>query len=55
MAKMPRTRQGMARRKNDRAAFNPANGEPHTAQGLKTDRDSGKRRSRRIRYATSAQ
>lgn len=55
MAKKPRTRQGMALRKTDRAAFNPANGEPHTARHLKTEREFGRRRSRRVRYATAAQ
>lgn len=55
MAKMPRTRQGMARRKNDRAAFNPANGEPHTPVFLKKRKEMGLRKVRRIKYATAAQ
>ena len=55
MAKMPKTRQGMARRKTDKVAFNPANGEPHTAKHLKTEREFGKRRTRRVKYATSPQ
>lgn len=55
MAKMPKTRQGMARRRSDRAAFNPENGEPHTPAYLETRKRWGLRKGRRVKYATSAQ
>ena len=55
MAKMPKTRQGMARRKTDKVAFNPANGEPHTPAFLEKRKETGLRKGRRVKYATSAQ
>lgn len=53
MAKMPRTRQGMARRKVAGAAFNPANGEPHTPAFLEKRKEMGLRKERRVKYATA--
>lgn len=46
MSKYPRTRQGMARRRNNTAQFNPHNGEPHSAKWLAQQRAIGLRRWR---------
>lgn len=44
--KFPKTRQGLARRKEHPEQFNPANGEPHTKKWLKEQREAGLRRKR---------
>ncbi len=56
MSKYPHTKQGMAKRRNNAdigtskhrpgLQFNPANGEPHTAGWLASQRKLGKRRPR---------
>ena len=56
MQKYPRTKDGMAKRRNAVIAshskhgagrqFNPANGEPHTAKFLAKERAEGRRRKR---------
>ena len=51
MSKYPRTKDGMAKRRNAANAslnkqFNPANGEPHTAKFLDEQRKIGFRRRR---------
>ncbi len=53
MAKKPRTRQGMARRRDDPAAFNPANGEPHTRGFLDSAMHRVIHKGRRFTYATA--
>lgn len=46
MSKYPRTRQGMVRRRDNTAQFNPHNGEPHSAKWLADQRRFGLRRPR---------
>ena len=51
MSKYPRTKDGMAKRRNaaivgSNKQFNPANGEPHTAKWLARQRKMGLRRPR---------
>lgn len=51
MSKYPRTKDGMAKRRNaaivgSNKQFNPANGEPHTAKFLARQRKMGLRRKR---------
>lgn len=53
MAKKPKTPQGMARRRNDHAAFNPANGEPHTRSFLDSAMHGVTHKGRRFTYATA--
>lgn len=53
MAKMPKTRQGMARRKNRPDQFNPANGEPHSRKFLDSTRHRAFHPGRRIKVPTA--
>jgi hypothetical protein len=53
MAKKPRTRQGMALRRGDPAAFNPANGEPHVRRFLESAQHRTIHKGRRFTYATA--
>lgn len=53
MAKKPKTRQGMALRRGDPAAFNPVNGEPHTRVFLDSAMHRTVHKGRRFTYATS--
>lgn len=51
MSKYPRTKDGMAKRRNAAIVgfnkqFNPANGEPHTVKFLAKERAEGRRRKR---------